>query len=114
MAEFLGLMRKKLITAGIAVVFLTALVAAIVPEFVRARNTPAMNTCVNNLRQLDAARHQWELENHRTTNGPPPSMAGLHVYLRQRLACPQGGTYNPGRVGEPPKCSVGGAHTLPH
>ncbi len=72
-----------------------------------------MNTCVNNLRQLDGAKQQWELENRRATNDPPPAVAELRAYLRQALICPQGGTYTIGRVGESPKCSVGGSHTLP-
>jgi hypothetical protein len=107
------LVSKRVITAALVVAFLVALVAATLPELMRARVTPAVNSCVNNLRQLDGARQQWELEKHRTTNDPPPSMADLHAYLRQRLVCPQGGTYTLGRVGEPPKRSLGGAHTLP-
>lgn len=104
---------KKLITAAVVVVFLVALVAAILPEFVRVRTTPAMDACINNLRHLDGAKQQWELENHRTTNDPAPPVADLRAYVRQTLICPQGGTYTVGRVGEPPKCSLGGSHRLP-
>jgi hypothetical protein len=106
-------MSKKLITAVIVLVFLVALVAAILPELARTWTTPAANTCLNNLRQLDAARQQWELKNHRTTNDPPPTIADLRTYLQEPLFCPQGGTYSLGRVGESPKCSVGGSHALP-
>jgi hypothetical protein len=86
--------------------------SALLPAFVRARTTPAMNACVNSLRQLDGAKQQWELENHKSTNDVP-TMGDLQPYLVRPLVCPQGGTYTPGRVGELPRCSVGGLHKLP-
>lgn len=104
-------MSKKaiLVLLGVGV----ALVAGMaLPSFIRARTTPAMNGCVNNLRQLDGAKEQWRLENHKTTNDVP-SWENLLPYLRQKPSCPQGGTYILGRVGEPPRCSFGGTHTLP-
>lgn len=90
----------------------SALLAALaLPSFIRARNTPASNACINNLRQLDGAKDQWRLENHKTTNDIP-AWQDLLPYLGQKPTCPQGGTYRPGRVGEPPRCSLGGSHTL--
>ncbi len=104
-------MKKKaafvFLAVGLAVVAGVAL-----PSLLRARHTPAMNACVNNLRQLDGAKDQWRLQNHKTTNDVA-TWQDLLPYLRQKPGCPQGGTYILGRVGEPPRCSLGGTHTLP-
>ena len=46
----------------LAVVFallIAGVVAVVSISFIRARNTPAMNACVNNLRQLAGAKQQW-------------------------------------------------------
>ena len=100
-------MHKKLIAAGVVAAFLVALGTAVIPELMRARSAPAVNACVNNLRQLDGAKQQWELKTHRTTNDPAPAITELSNYLRQTLICPQGGTYTVDRVGQSPKCSIG-------
>ncbi len=86
-----------------------------VRTFIRARTTQSMNACVNNLRQIESAKEQWALEN-KITNGTP-TLEDLRPYMGRgtggtMAACPRGGIYTPGRVGEPPKCSTGGSHTL--
>lgn len=81
----------------------------LVAQFVAARNVPAANACINNLRQLDAAQQQWTLENPTTTNDRP-TWEQISPYLlggRRRLVCPQGGTYSLSRTGDHPKCSLG-------
>ena len=99
----------------IAVVLALAVVlvaASVLPAWIRARNTPSRNPCINNLRQLDGAKQQWALENRITSNAAP-AMDVIQPYLKNSLACPQGGVYSPGRLDEPPKCSIGGpSHTL--
>ena len=105
-------MSKKSKIAVVAAAFVAVVVLALLPAFIRARTTPAMNACVNNLRQLDGAKQQWELENHKTTNDVP-TWGDLQAYLVRPLVCPQGGIYTPGRVRELPRCSVGGSHILP-
>ena len=87
------------------------LAAIAIPNFVKARATAQQNGCINNLRQLDAAKKQWALEKNKTVTDVP-TQADITPYLRQWPACPQGGTYTIGAVGEPPTCSVAG-HTLP-
>ena len=104
-------MSKKTAFLVVAVGFVV-LVGVIIASFIRVRTTPAMNACVNNLRQLDAAKESWRLENHKTTKDTP-TWAELLPYLREKPVCPQGGTYLLGQVGEPPRCSLGGTHTLP-
>lgn len=46
----------------VAIIGLLASIA--VPNFVRARQTSQTNACINNLRQIDAAIHQYALENN--------------------------------------------------
>jgi hypothetical protein len=104
-------MSKKIkVTVGVAVIFLIV-GAGVLPPFIRARSTPAMNACVNNLRQLDGAKQQWVAENHKTTNDIP-TWEDLLPYLRQKPVCPKAGTYILGRVGAPPRCSFGRTHNL--
>lgn len=103
---------QKLI-AVVAAVVIAVFAISVVPSFIRARNTPASSACINNLRQLDGAKQQWQVENHKTTNDTP-TIKDLAPYLSRTLVCPQGGTYSLERVGQPPRCSLGGpSHTLP-
>ena len=71
-----------------------------------------MNACVNNLRLLDGAQQQWALENRRN-KGDPVTWDDVKPYIKSPLVCSRGGTYIIGRVGELPRCSTGGDHTLP-
>lgn len=71
---------------------------------------PASVSCVFNLRQIDGAKQQWELESG-PTNGPATMSklieAGLLTGARQEaLLCPSGGTYFCGGPGDPPICSL--------
>lgn len=105
-------MSKKLRFTLIVVAALTIAGIGLVPAIIRARTTPAMNACVNNLRQLDGVKELWVAENHKTTNDAP-TWDDLVPYLRHKPVCPQGGTYILGRAGQPPRCSVGGTHSIP-
>jgi DNA repair exonuclease SbcCD ATPase subunit len=72
-----------------------------------------LNTCINNLRQIDAAKQQWALENDKTADAIPPAQ-DLLPYFRGGVfpVCPSGGGYTINAVGVPPTCSVPG-HVLP-
>jgi hypothetical protein len=87
------------------------LAAIAVPNFVKARATSQQNACINNLRQLDAAKNQWALEKGKTATDVP-TKEDLLPYLRNWPVCPAGGTYTINAVGEPPTCSIPG-HQLP-
>jgi hypothetical protein len=71
------------------------------------------NACINNLRQIDAAKQQWALENGKGDDVVPVAQ-DLLPYLRGGVfpVCPGGGTYTINAVGVPPTCSVPG-HVLP-
>jgi chromosome segregation ATPase len=72
-----------------------------------------LNACINNLRQIDAAKQQWALENDKTADAIP-SAQDLLPYFSNLVfpVCPSGGTYTINAVGVPPTCSVPG-HVLP-
>ncbi len=72
-----------------------------------------LNACINNLRQIDAAKQQWALENDKTADAIP-SAQDLLPYFSNLVfpVCPSGGTYTINAVGVLPTCSVPG-HVLP-
>lgn len=95
---------------AVAAVGPAVLAGIAIPNFVRAREVSQRNACINNLRQLDAAKQQWALETGKTGTSMP-AMDDLRPYLNGRIACPAGGYYTLRSVAEPPTCSISG-HTL--
>ena len=69
-----------IVTIPVAFVFL----AVAIPNFVRARQSSATNACINNLRQIDAAKKQWELESS-TTNFPSGGFSHMESYIDRLL-----------------------------
>jgi hypothetical protein len=72
------------------------------------------NTCINNLRLIDAAKQQWALEHG--TNSATPTWENIKSYIgrpdSEILEYPLGGTYTLGKLNEDPTCSIPG-HVLP-
>jgi len=80
------------------------------------RETNERNACINNLRQIDAAKNEFALEKGKA-NGYVVTEADIKPYIKLDAAgnlpkCPSGGTYTIGKVGETPTCSTAG-HFLP-
>jgi competence protein ComGC len=98
-----------------ASVVVPGLLAAIaVPNFIKARDTAQKNRCINNLRQIDAAKQQWALEKNKTASDVP-TWEDLQPYLGKSkvpLHCPKGGEYTIGAVNQQPTCSIA-EHVLP-
>jgi hypothetical protein len=95
-------------------IFCIPMLAAIaIPNFVKARETAQMNACINNLRQIDAAKQQWALENHKSESATPTEN-DLTPYLPNHLMphCPAGGVYTIGTLTNVPTCSIPN-HALP-
>lgn len=71
------------------------------------------NICINNLRQIDAAKQQWALEKNKTPAAIPTTQ-DLALYFKDGSlpVCPSGGAYTINAVGDLPTCSVPG-HVLP-
>ncbi len=103
---------KKTLIAVAAMGMLIVAAGLFVPAYIRARNARSA-ACVDNLIDIAGAKKSWAIENLKSTNDTPVWHDIEPFFLRPGISCPQGGTYIVGRVGEPPKCSVGGAHALP-
>src|SRR5438132_215718 len=99
----------------LAILALVALVA--IPNFIRARTTSAMNACINNLRQIDAAKQQWALENNKTNLDEVVLWDEIKPYLGRGAAgsldsvyCPHdpaknsSSSYSLGDLNAKPKC----------
>ena len=57
-----------LVEIMIVVAIIGLLAAIAIPSFMRARVTSQKNACINNLRQIEAAKDQYALENGLTNN----------------------------------------------
>jgi hypothetical protein len=76
------------------------------------QNQAVVATCINNLRQIQAAKQQWAVENNRTADAmPTPPEIAPYLPTHQMPECPGGGRYSINAVGAPPTCSIPG-HVL--
>jgi prepilin-type N-terminal cleavage/methylation domain-containing protein len=102
-----------LVEIMIVVAIIGLLAAIAIPNFVRARNTAQKNTCINNLRQIEAAKQQWALENKKVDTDSPTS-DDVKNYIKNNAypTCPSSGTYTIGNVATEVTCDQSG-HVLP-
>jgi len=102
-----------LVEIMIVVAIIGLLAAIAIPNFVRARNTSQKNTCINNLRQIDAGKQQWGTENKQQDTSSPAT-ADVQNYIKNNIfpSCPSSGTYTINTLTTDPTCSVSG-HVLP-
>ena len=105
-----------LVEIMIVVAIIGLLAAIAIPNFVRARNTTQKHVCINNLRQIETAIHQWALENKKTSSDSA-SWTDLSPYIKNgEVKCPADpvGQYGSSAgvglfaVGEAPNCSLHG------
>src|SRR5580765_4506032 len=101
-----------LVEIMIVVAIIGLLAAIAIPNFIRARTTSQTNACINNLRQIHAAKQQWALEFNMSSQALPPT-SSLKVYLGRGGGtdpfCPAGGpgatfsqSYTVGKISEIP------------
>ncbi|MDB6067423.1 MAG: hypothetical protein JWR26_3631 [Pedosphaera sp.] len=85
----------------------------LLPALAKAKAKAQQAACINNLRQIDAAKQTWALENKKGAQDVP-TMDDLKPFLNGAgaLKCPAGGDYIIGAVDTQPRCSVPG-HELP-
>ena len=72
--------------------------------------------CINLLRQMDAAKNQWALQNNKTDDAIPTER-DISPYIKLDAdgnipKCPAGGAYTINAVSVTPTCSIAG-HVLP-
>ena len=95
----------------VALIGLLATIAS--PTWVRARTNSQKTTCVNNLRQIEAAKQQWALENQKSGNALVTPENLLPYFQNKTMpTCPAGGVYTLNTVGLHPLCNIPG-HVLP-
>jgi prepilin-type N-terminal cleavage/methylation domain-containing protein len=115
-----------LVEIMIVVAIIGLLAAIAIPNFIKARNTSQTNACINNLRQIDAAKQEWALETGQTA-AAIPTPASLASFLGRGTAgatinvaggtvandinCPAGGTYAILAINVAPTCTITG-HVL--
>lgn len=106
-----------LVEIMIVVAIIGLLAAIAIPSFIKARQASQTNACINNLRQIDAAKEQWALENG-ATNGDTPSTAAadpdnVWSYIKGgEPECGVAGAYALAAIGFNPTCTEPG-HVLP-
>jgi prepilin-type N-terminal cleavage/methylation domain-containing protein len=104
-----------LVEIMIVVAIIGLLAAIAIPNFVRARNTSQKNTCINNLRQIEAAKQQWALENKQVdTSSPGNDDIAKYIKNNAYPTCPASGSYENGIVKTEVTCSLSASgHVLP-
>ena len=89
-----------------------------IPNFIRNHRNDPRVVCINNLRLIDSAKMQFELE-VKAKPSDSVTMEILARYLKRHPdskipTCPSGGTYLINPVGKIPRCSLAGqGHRLP-
>jgi len=100
-------------TARSALELQQASLQALQAEQQRAAMVANAAACINNLRQIEAAKDHWALDKNKGA-ADVPTVQDLLPYLKDNVfpVCPDGGIYSLNAAGELPTCSVPG-HVLP-
>jgi len=91
----------------IIITIIGLLVAIGVPNYMRARDNSRLNFIYSNLREIENAKSQWALDNHKQTGDDVGALAQLGSYLRGgtvRDAIRE--TYTPNPVGTPAEANL--------
>lgn len=97
-----------LILSIIAIIGMVAAIA--IPSVVKARDRAENMKCIHNLRQIDAAKEQYAMEEN-LSDGATVTESNLNDYIQggfSAMQCPNGGTYTLNPIGEEPSCSAHG------
>jgi prepilin-type N-terminal cleavage/methylation domain-containing protein len=100
-----------LVEIMIVVAIIGLLAAIAIPNFIKARSTSQSNSCINNLRQIDAAIQQYALE-HNANSTYIPQVADIKPYLGRGTAGTDINTVG-GQVPGEINCPASGAYSMP-
>ncbi|HQU19552.1 MAG TPA: prepilin-type N-terminal cleavage/methylation domain-containing protein [Fimbriimonadaceae bacterium] len=101
-----------LVEIMIVVLIIGILLAIAVPNFIKARESSRAKTCVANLRQIEAAKEHWAMEEKKGAADTPAQADLEPTYIKKWPECPSGGNYTINDVATSPTCSVGAPHAL--
>ncbi len=79
-----------LVEIMIVVAIIGLLAAIAIPSFMKSRATSRQNSCINNLRIIDAAKEQYAMDEN--ADNSAPSEAAITPYMKSLPICPNGGT----------------------
>ncbi len=101
------------LVASMAIAPVGMMAAIAIPSFMKARETSQKHACINNLRQIGAAKAQWALEQTKS-DGDAADVTGVCGFIMGGAVptCPKGGVYELNAMGSNPTCSIPG-HELP-
>ena len=110
-------MKKKgfsFVEIMIVIAIIGLLAAIAIPSFVRANQTKNQNICLANLREIDAAKEQYRIENN-IVNNSPCALENIDSYVKGgvgSLFCPSDASrtfntsYDINTIGEDPACKI--------
>lgn len=101
-------------TVSICLLMFWVLAARAVQSFSVSRRAEHQTGCLKNLRRIEVAKAEWARERHKKTGDPVRMSDLVPAFLNVEPKCPSEGTYDPGKIGEPPACSLSElGHALP-
>ncbi len=97
-----------LVEIMIVVAIIGLLAAIAIPNLIKARVQAQKAACVANLKTMEGAKATWALENRKSSSDVPTDadLFGIDKNIRDKPACPAGGTYDLKAVAEKPTCTV--------
>jgi hypothetical protein len=97
------------------VLFLLFSTAGAGSAFVKSHGGSSRDTaCRANMKQIATAKEEYAAKYHLPLGVALPEgcLWAKDGFIKSQSECPSGGEYTVGAVGELPKCSVGGKHSL--
>ncbi len=109
--------RFTLVEIMVVVAILGILATIAVPNWINTRKEARKKGCLNNLRQIDAAKQQWAMDSNAADTDAPnwndlvnTSSPGTS-YMRTTPFCRENGSYVIGNLIAIPSCNISG-HSL--
>jgi prepilin-type N-terminal cleavage/methylation domain-containing protein len=88
-----------LVEIMIVVLIIGILLAIAVPNFIKARENSRTRTCIANLRQIEAAKEQWAMEEKKDGSATPGAADLSPSYIKSMPTCPSNGASYSGTIG---------------